>query len=377
MWGMVWRSVLWYAAAGAVLGGLYGCSFIALAIFSFDAGDGAGDLPVWAIRMMVIFCGGAGFVAGWFLARSIGKELRPLLGAVIGAMAGIPFGGFYFVFAYLIAFPAGVMLGGTYGLAVGLVNAVLLTVVTRLLFVPLSDPRRYRRAAVATNMLGVMVVPGYWGVSLLFLAGQEGFSRLTGSAAVDLWIYIGLPSLILLLTAQWFGGRLAGWYAHSPTPGSSSAQWYRGARVRKAALISLGLLLVVGAELAVSAAYRTHQNRHVEIHVPAGGIAIYPEADRFTVSTDSDYQVWSLSGRREISSVPRPGGTESGRASDRLLLLQEDRLRLLHRRRIWGEGPAGARWGHGSGTATLRRWCRPLEVDSRFLNARNLLAQLQ
>ncbi|MGI8911285.1 MAG: hypothetical protein ACR2JR_12140, partial [Rubrobacteraceae bacterium] len=119
MWGMVWRSVLWYTVAGAVLGGLYGCSFIALAIFSFDAGDGAGDLPVWAIRMMVIFCGVAGFVAGWFLARSIGKELRPLLGAVIGAMAGIPLGGFYFVFAYLIAFPAGVMLGGTYGLAVG------------------------------------------------------------------------------------------------------------------------------------------------------------------------------------------------------------------------------------------------------------------
>jgi hypothetical protein len=65
-------------------------------------------------------------------------------------------------------------------------------------------------------------------------------------------------------------------------------------------------MLAVGAELAGSAAYRAHQNRHVEIHVPAGGIAIYPEADRFTVSTDSDYQVWSLSGRREISSVPWP-----------------------------------------------------------------------
>jgi hypothetical protein len=293
MWGIFWRSVVWYAATGAVLGGLYGCSFVALAIFSFEAGDGAGDLPVWAIRMMVLFCGMAGFVAGWLLAHFIAKELRPLLGAVIGAMAGIPLGGFYF----LIAFPAGVMFGGTYGLAVGLVDAVLLTVVTRLFFVPLSDPQNYRRAAVATNMLGVMVVPGFWGVWLLFFPGQGGVSGLTGSAAVDLWIYIGLPSLILHLTVQWFGGLLAGWYAHSPASGLSSGQWYRYAHVRKAALISLGLMLAVGAELAGSAAYRAYQNRHVEIHVPAGGIAIYPEADRFTVSTDSDYQVWSLSGR--------------------------------------------------------------------------------
>ena len=306
MWGIFWRSVVWYAATGAVLGGLYGCSFVALAIFSFEAGDGVGDLPVWAIRMMVLFCGMAGFVSGWLWAHFIAKQLRPLLGAVIGAMAGIPPGGFYFVFAYLIAFPAGMILGGTYGLAVGLLNAFLLTLVTRLFFIPLSDPQSYRRAAVATNMLGVMVVPGFWGVSLLFFPGWGGVSGLTGSAAVDLWIYIGLPFLILLLTAQWFGERLAGWYAYSMAPGPSSGQWYRDADVRKTALISLGLMLAVGTELAGSAAYRAHQNRHVEIHVPAGDITIYPEADRFTVSTDSDYQVWSLSGRREISSVPWP-----------------------------------------------------------------------
>jgi hypothetical protein len=60
LWGVFWHSVVWYMATGAVFGGLYGCSFVALAIFSFDAGDGAGDVPVWAIRMMVIFCGVAG-----------------------------------------------------------------------------------------------------------------------------------------------------------------------------------------------------------------------------------------------------------------------------------------------------------------------------
>jgi hypothetical protein len=311
--------------------------------------------------MMVLFCGMAGFVAGWLLAHFIAKELRPLLGAVTGAMAGIPLGGFYFVFAYLIAFPAGVILGGTYGLAVGLLNAFLLTVVTHLFFIPLSDPQSYRRAAVATNMLGVMIVPSFWGVSLLFFPGWGGVSGLTGSAAVDLWIYIGLPSLILLLTAQWFGERLAGWYAYSMAPGPSSGQWYRDADVRKAALISLGLMLAVGTELAGSAAYRAHQNRHVEHGLRLPGV----EPERAARDLFSP-----LAGRR-------PSGTEPGRASDRLPLLQEDRLRLLHRRRIWGESSAGARWGHGSKRATLRRRCRPLEVESRFLDARNLLAQLQ
>jgi hypothetical protein len=57
IWGIVWRSVLWYTVAGAVLGGLYGCSVVALAVFSFDAGDGAGELPVRAIQVAVSSCG--------------------------------------------------------------------------------------------------------------------------------------------------------------------------------------------------------------------------------------------------------------------------------------------------------------------------------
>jgi hypothetical protein len=39
LWGVFWRSVLWYTVAGAVLGGLYGCAIIAVARFSTDASE--------------------------------------------------------------------------------------------------------------------------------------------------------------------------------------------------------------------------------------------------------------------------------------------------------------------------------------------------
>ena len=71
LWGILWRGVLWYTAAGAVLGGLYGCSVVAVAVFSFDTGVGAGDLPVRAMRVAVGICGVVGFAAGWILARSV------------------------------------------------------------------------------------------------------------------------------------------------------------------------------------------------------------------------------------------------------------------------------------------------------------------
>jgi hypothetical protein len=308
IWGIVWRSVLWYTVAGAVLGGLYGCSVVALAVFSFDAGDGAGELPVRAIQVAVSSCGVVGFAAGWVLARFAGKLMRPLLGAVIGALVGIPLGGFYFAFGYLIAFPFGAMVGGACGLTVGLIDAVLLTAVTRTFFVPLSDPREYSRAAVATNVLGAMVVQGLLAVYLLLLPGQEGISGLTISAAVGLLGYLGIPSLVLVLVAQWFGGCLAGWYVRSAAPGPSCSRWwYRGVLFHKAIpLVSLGLMFAAGVGLAGSAVHRTNQDRHVGIHVPAGDVAIYPEADLFAVNTGSTYRVWSLSGRQEVWSVPLP-----------------------------------------------------------------------
>jgi WD domain, G-beta repeat len=308
LWGIFWRGVLWYAVAGTVLGGLYGCSAVAVSVFSFDAGDGVGELPVRAIRVAVGFCGVVGFAAGWVLARSVGKQMRPLLGAVIGALVGIPLGGYYFAFGYLIAFPFGAMVGGAFGLTVGLIAAVVLTAVTRAFFVPLSDPGKYRRAAVATNVLVAMLVAGFSGVYLLLFPGQEGVGGLTVSATVGLLGYLGIPFLILVLVAQWFGGRLAGWYARSAAQGPPpSARWYRGILVHKAALlISLGLMLAAGAGLAASAAHRTDQDRQVTPRIPTGDVVIYPEADLFAVNTGSAYRIWSLSGRREIRSILLP-----------------------------------------------------------------------
>ena len=33
MWGIFWRSVVWYAASGMALGGLYGCTFVGSIVF--------------------------------------------------------------------------------------------------------------------------------------------------------------------------------------------------------------------------------------------------------------------------------------------------------------------------------------------------------
>src|SRR5215203_2214697 len=144
-WGIFWRSVLWYTVAGMVLGGLYGCVTIALAMFSADADEAIEPSLVWASRASMGLCGMTGFVGGWVLARAIGREMRPVLGALVGGIAGVQLGGFQYVFAYFVAFPFGAILGGTYGLAVGIVNAILVAALTRVLFFPLSEPLLYRR----------------------------------------------------------------------------------------------------------------------------------------------------------------------------------------------------------------------------------------
>ena len=110
------------------------------------------------------------------MARVVGREMRPPLGAVIGALAGITQGGSYLMFYYLFAFPWGAILGGIYGLVVGLVDALLVAAVTRALYLPLSEPAKHRRAVVMASVLGVLIVPGYWFVSLLRSSGYEGFS---------------------------------------------------------------------------------------------------------------------------------------------------------------------------------------------------------
>src|ERR671933_344953 len=102
LWGILWRSVVWYTGAGAVLGGLYGCAVVVCSLFTPGLED---DGWVWALRTLVIFCAAAGSVAGWLIARKVGREMRPLLGAMIGTLAGITLGGFYLMFYLLSAFP--------------------------------------------------------------------------------------------------------------------------------------------------------------------------------------------------------------------------------------------------------------------------------
>ena len=74
MWGIFWRSVVWYAATGAVLGGLYGCATIAVAMFSADASEVIEPSEVWASRALIGLFGMTGFIGGGrWRARSVGR----------------------------------------------------------------------------------------------------------------------------------------------------------------------------------------------------------------------------------------------------------------------------------------------------------------
>ena len=94
-WGILWRSVVWYTVAGAVLGGLYGCAVVVASFFTPGLVENGW---VWALRTLVIFCAAASSVVGWMTARKVGWEMRPMLGATIGILAGITLGGFYLMF---------------------------------------------------------------------------------------------------------------------------------------------------------------------------------------------------------------------------------------------------------------------------------------
>jgi hypothetical protein len=92
------------------------------------------------------------------------------------------------------------------------VNAIVVSTLTRVLFLPLSEPRLYRRAVVWTSLIVVLLLPGYWFLILIRSSGYAGVGGMTGSFWGDFFVYAGFPSLILALVAQWFGGRLSTWY---------------------------------------------------------------------------------------------------------------------------------------------------------------------
>ena len=308
LWGIFWRSVLWYTATGMVLGGLYGCAFVAVAMFSLDASEAIEPSEVWGVRAMVVFFGAAGFVAGWALARAMGREMRPLLGAVIGAMVGIPLGGFYFLFAYMFALPVGAVLGGTYGLALGLVDALLVAVLTRALFFPLSEPRLYRRTVVLASLLGVLIVPAYWFVALMRSSGYQELGSMTGFIWGDIFVYAGFPPLVLVLVAQWIGGRLAGWYEHAAPRTSDTAeeptlrQVLRREKRRRIAY--LAIVLAAFAVLAVLAAgARLYQTRMLLTHIRSTEAVLSQDGDRAAVLSPRGFAVYSVPDGRRLHAL--------------------------------------------------------------------------
>ena len=316
-WGILWRSVVWYTVAGAVLGGLYGCAVVVSSFFTPVLHETGW---VWALRTLVFICAAVGSVVGWMIAREVGWEMRPFLGALIGIFAGITLGGFYLMFYYLFAFPMGAIVGGMYGLAVGLADGLLFAVVTRVLFFPLSEPAKYRRAAVVASVLGVLVIPGYWFVSLLRSSGYEGFggvtSSLTGSFWGDALVYAGFPSLVTTLVAQWLGRRLASWYErNAPRPSAGGPTEPVLARVlrntRTARLTLLGALVLV-ALLVLTAGMEAYQNRTILVDMPSGSVDLSPNGGRAAVLSPSRFEVVSVDERRTIHaiSLPRAGTTD-------------------------------------------------------------------
>lgn len=202
-WGILWRSVVWYTAAGAVLGAFYGCAFLAAALLLVGAGGADESHSVWIMRSTVAFGGLAGLAAGWMLARRI-EQMPTSLGAVAGLLVGLPLGGFYFVFMYIFAFPIGAIVGAAYGFAVGVVNAVTVAFITLVFFPPTSDPHSRSRAVTAASVLGAAAIPGAW----LIVFSEHGVGGQHESAVFVGLVYAGFPAFILALTGWWIGGRI-------------------------------------------------------------------------------------------------------------------------------------------------------------------------
>ena len=306
LWGIFWRNVLWYTAAGMVLGGLYGCVLVAVAMFSADAGEAIEPSAVWASRALIGLFGLTGFAGGWALARVIGREMRPALGAVIGGMAGVQLGGFKYLFAYFYAFPFGTILGGAYGTAVGFVNAILVGALTRVLFFPLSEPWLYRRAVMWTSLLGVLLLPGFWFVILIRSSGYTEVGGMTGSFWGDVFIYAGFPSLILDLVAQWFGGRLTTWYEiaapRTPTMMEETAlrRTLRREKPRRIAYATLGLTVLV----LLAAGFRLYQTRTILTRIPSREATLSRDGERASVLTPGEFAVYGVPEGRRLHAQP-------------------------------------------------------------------------
>lgn len=200
IWGVLWRSLLWYTAAGAVLGGLHGCAIWPIVIFMINTTETTEPWLVWGVRVATVGFGAAGLAAGWVVARRGLWRMPAPTGAVIGLLAGIPVGGLLLAFIYAFAFPIGAAVGAAYGAATGLVNSIVVIIAHRAF-----GGKTCRRAMVRGSAIGGALTPILpWTLAWSF----HGLSESVSDVPVwgELIVGVGPPSLVLCFVSLWFGG---------------------------------------------------------------------------------------------------------------------------------------------------------------------------
>jgi len=320
-WGMFWRSVLWYTVAGVALGGLYGCAF-------------AGSF----MYFLSVPFGIVGAIFGWITAR--GTSMRPLLGGVIGVLAGLTLGGWFpLVFAYPFALLGGGALGGIYGLATGLLCGIALPIVTRARHSPLEDIEQYRRlVGRAGFVLSTVAILCLWmaaffvRVPLLSDAVRDIGSQ--GLYYGSLWntvlnvvviaaIFVVLPALMLGLAAEWRRGFVLDWYAKASGLEPCAARPNHGLeRVVESAFrlgeegmrwLSVGMILV-GILAAIVGVVKDRYGpeptwkRHVRIPLPDNAqfdeARLSPDGERLAIQSSYEgLKMCNVGERRLVDNV--------------------------------------------------------------------------
>lgn len=160
-WDMFWRSALLGVVGGIALGAGYGVCVIA----------------VFALEPL-----------GRLVTK--GAAYAPDAESLVG----------FVLFSFLAAV-VGFVLGTFPGLFLGILNGVLLGAITNTWFMPLIDPRVYRRTVTSIGSAATtLVVMACWLV--MYLQGEW--------AVFLLWA--GLPSVIAIIWSYFASRRLAMWY---------------------------------------------------------------------------------------------------------------------------------------------------------------------
>lgn len=197
----LWLAVGWYMVAGALFGGMYGCGLLAAMILGGLVSEGWR----WAACLSVATVGAT---LGWILLRKI--IARPPLRLAFGILAAFALPGVILFPLSLVALFWGVFLGVAYGLTVGFVDVILVLAVVRTRYFHPDDVRRWRRAIVAANLLGVGVIPSLWIAWWVnsTLRVDPAAQSSASSTLLSLFVFAIVPALILLPVAEHVGNRL-------------------------------------------------------------------------------------------------------------------------------------------------------------------------